>query len=130
MRNAGVRTSASVNATRGLLPHWILCEAGKHTSTLSRRIRYEDTLAALRYCPVALRCEARMSGNLERAIHLWQYRLIYADARGYYRWSRRAALPPGARAGRIATPYSGLLKRHFTSSSEVPRVAKQPSLFA
>ncbi len=67
-----------------------------------------------------------MSANLERAMKLWRYKLIYVDGRGYYRWSSKAALPKGAHAGRIAKPYSSELKRHFASVSELHQAAKGP----
>lgn len=74
--------------------------------------------------------ESSVSATLERAIRLWKYRVIYCDVRGYYRWSKRAALPPGARSGRIARPYSEALRQHFSTPAGILRTPLQLSLEA
>lgn len=64
-----------------------------------------------------------MPVTLERALHLLKYRIVYQDARGQYRWSSKAALPPGARAGHIATPYDAHLRAHFARKNNSRQLA-------
>lgn len=70
-----------------------------------------------------------MSETLSQAVRYWRYGVLYADAHGNYRWSRRAALPPKARAGRIATPYSRVLRSTFSSTRELSTAPIQNRLW-
>lgn len=70
-----------------------------------------------------------MNPLLSQAIHYWRYGILYADRRGYYRWSRKAALPPHARAGSIASPHSRALRAAFKDTRELTTVALQGNLW-